>query len=63
MDHLHPVIINHASKGNNWAENGVHLIQILKRNEITGEGSEEPLKYSNEKLIKKKKKKGNIKED
>ena len=63
MDNFQPVILNDASKGKSWAEKGVHLSQILKRNARTGEGSEELWKYSYEKLIMPNVKKGNIKED
>ncbi|MDY4743666.1 MAG: HD domain-containing protein [Lachnospira sp.] len=63
MDNFQPVILNDASKGKSWAEKGVHLSQILKRNEKTGEGSEELWKYSYENLIRSNVEKGNIKED
>ena len=63
MDNFQPVILNDASKGKSWAEKGVHLSQILKRNARTGEGSEELWKYSYEKFIMPNVKKGNIKED
>lgn len=62
MDNFQPVILNDASKGKSWAEKGVHLSQILKRNEKTGEGSEELWKYSYENLIRPNVEKGNIKE-
>ena len=63
MDNFQPVILNDASKGKSWAEKGVHLSQILKRNARTGEGTEELWKYSYEKFIMPNVKKGNIKED
>ena len=62
MDNFQPVILNDASKGKSWAEKGVYLSQILKRNEKTGEGSEELWKYSYENLIRPNVEKGNIKE-
>ena len=62
MDNFQPVILNDASKGKSWAEKGVHLSQILKRNEKTGEGSEELWKYSYENLIRPNVERGNIKE-
>ena len=62
MDNFQPVILNDASKGKSWAEKDVHLSQILKRNEKTGEGSEELWKYSYENLIRPNVEKGNIKE-
>ena len=62
MDNFQPVILNDASKGKSWAEKGVHLSQTLKRNEETGEGSEELWKYSYENLIRPNVEKGNIKE-
>lgn len=61
MDNFQPVILNDASKGKSWAEKGVHLSQILKRNARTGEGSEELWKYSYEKLIMPNVKKGILK--
>lgn len=62
MDNFQPVILNDASKGKSWAEKDVHLSQILKRNEKTGEGSEELWKYSYENLIRPNVERGNIKE-
>ena len=39
MDNIQPLILNAATKGRSWVEHGVHLSQILKRNQKTAEGS------------------------
>lgn len=40
MDNIQPQMLNDASDGLAWVEHGVHISQIMKRNEHTGEGSE-----------------------
>lgn len=40
MDNIQPVMLNNATDGRAWSEHGVHLHQIMKRNERTGEGSQ-----------------------
>ena len=39
MDNIQPMMLNDASNGLAWEENGVKISQILKRNERTAEGS------------------------
>ena len=62
MDNFQPVMLNAATDGRMWAENGVHLEKILKRNEKTHEGSEVLWKYMYEHFILPNVKKGRIKE-
>ena len=62
MDNFQPVMLNAATDGRMWAENGVHLEKILKRNEKTHEGSEMLWKYMYEHFILPNVKKGRIKE-
>lgn len=40
MDNIQPQMLNDASDGLAWVEHGVHISQIMKRNERTSEGSE-----------------------
>lgn len=63
MDNLQPVMLNAATDGKAWQEHGVHLNQILKRNQITPMGSETLWKYSFENFIQPNVEKGRIKED
>lgn len=51
MDNLQPLMLNHATKGKSWEENRVRLSQILKRNQITPEGSEKLWEYAYSQLI------------
>ena len=62
MDNFQPVMLNAATDGRMWAENGVHLEKILKRNEKTHEGSEVLWKYMYEHFILPNVEKGRIKE-
>ena len=62
MDNFQPVMLNAVTDGRMWAENGVHLEKILKRNEKTHEGSEVLWKYMYEHFILPNVKKGRIKE-
>ena len=39
LDKVQPVMLNHAAGGKSWREHGVALEQIIKRNELTPEGS------------------------
>lgn len=61
MDNFQPVMLNAATDGRMWAENGVHLEKILKRNEKTHEGSELLWKYMYEHFILPNVEKGRIK--
>ena len=40
MDNIQPLILNDASNGKSWVEHGVHLRQIMNRNQNTAKGSE-----------------------
>ncbi|MCD7821342.1 MAG: HD domain-containing protein [Clostridiales bacterium] len=51
MDNLQPMMLNAASDGKAWVEHGVHLSQILKRNQRTAEGSEALWKYAQEQFL------------
>lgn len=51
MDNLQPMMLNAASDGKAWVEHGVHLSQILKRNQRTAEGSETLWKYAQEQFL------------
>lgn len=46
MDNIQPAMLNNSTGGKVWAENKIRLSQILKRNEITPEGSEKLWDYS-----------------
>lgn len=61
MDNIQPIMLNAATDGKAWAEHGVYLSQILKRNEITPEGSEKLWEYAKEKFIDTNLEKGRIK--
>ena len=60
MDNLQPMTLNNATGGRVWKERGVALHQILKRNEITGEGSQVLWEYARDKIINPHHEKGNI---
>lgn len=51
MDNIQPLMLNAANNGKAWEEHGVHLSQILKRNEKTMEGSKELWEYARENFI------------
>ena len=63
MDNIQPMMLNAATDGKAWVEHGVHLNQILKRNEVTLTGSEALWNYAFENLIKPNIEKGRIKAD
>ena len=52
MDNVQPIMLNHATNGKSWEERGICLSQILKRNQITPEGSEKLWDYMHENFIK-----------
>lgn len=60
MDNLQPMMLNAASDGKAWVEHGVHLSQILKRNQRTAEGSETLWKYAQEQFLQPNLKRGTI---
>lgn len=51
MDHIQPLLLNDASEGKSWAEHGVRLGQILKRNQSTPEGSRALWDYARQAFI------------
>lgn len=61
MDCLQPTMLNSASGGISWRENGIRLSQVLKRNAYTKKGSEALWDYQLNELILKNVEKGNIK--
>ncbi len=63
MDNFQPTMLNDASGGKSWSEKGVHLHQILKRNETTPKGSEALWEYSRDNFIMPHVKSGDIKND
>ena len=46
MDNIQPMMLNDYTGGKSWKEHGVHLSQILKRNEHTADGSEVLWEYA-----------------
>ncbi len=62
MDHIQPVMLNDATGGKAWAEHGVYLSQVLKRNAGTAGGSEILWEYAKETWIEENVKKGNIRD-
>lgn len=62
MDNLQPMMLNAATDGKAWEEHGVHISQILKRNEITPEGSSVLWDYALQHFIRPNVEKGRIKE-
>ena len=60
MDNLQPMLLNDVTDGKSWVEHGVHLSQVLKRNERTHEGSEQLWQYMRERLIQPNLEKGRI---
>lgn len=63
MDNLQPVMLNAASDGKAWEEHGVHLSQILGRNQHTADGSQTLWDYSYQNFISPNIEKGKIKKD
>lgn len=59
LDHVQPLLLNHASGGKSWREHEVELDKILKRNEHTKDGSEALWDYA-KKLIDRNVELGNI---
>ncbi|MBO4291741.1 MAG: HD domain-containing protein [Lachnospiraceae bacterium] len=60
MDNIQPMMLNAANDGKDWKSHGVRLEQILKRNEITPEGSDELWTYAKDNFIAPHIAKGNI---
>lgn len=63
MDNFQPLMLNAATEGKSWWENGVRLSQILNRNIKTSQGSETLWNYSYENFIRPNVDSGKIKED
>ncbi|MDD6396120.1 MAG: HD domain-containing protein [Firmicutes bacterium] len=63
MDNIQPAMLNDATDGRAWEEHGVHLHQIMKRNERTGEGSHVLWDYALNNFILPNVKKGKIIDD
>lgn len=52
MDNIQPLMLNAATDGKAWEEHGgVHLSQILQRNQITPSGSKQLWEYAKERFI------------
>lgn len=51
MDNIQPLMLNHATDGKAWVEHGVHLSQILNRNQRTPRGSEVLWEYAHTNFI------------
>lgn len=62
MDHIQPLMLNDATSGKSWEEHGVHVDQVLRRNENTAEGSAELWEYAYNNFIKPNVEKGKLKE-
>ena len=63
MDNIQPIMLNAATDGKAWVEHGVHLAQIMKRNEHTAEYSEILMEYAREMFIQPNLDNGHIIED
>ena len=63
MDNLQPMMLNDATDGKAWVEHGVHLEQIMKRNQNTAEGSETLWEYAYQNFILPNVEKGRIKSE
>lgn len=51
MDHIQPLMLNAATNGKSWEEHGIHLSQILNRNQETDKGSSRLWEYARENFI------------
>ena len=51
LDCVQPLMLNHVSGGRSWQEPGVKKSQILKRNEVTPEGSRVLWDYARETML------------
>lgn len=63
MDNIQPMMLNDATDGKSWAERGIRLSQVLKRNAHTAEGSEEIWQYALETMLEPNAKKGRLIDD
>lgn len=51
MDNVQPIMLNNATGGKSWEKRNIRLSQILKRNQITPEGSQKLWDYMRENFI------------
>lgn len=51
MDNVQPIMLNNATDGKSWKERSIRLSQILKRNQITPDGSQKLWDYMRENFI------------
>lgn len=63
MDNLQPLMLNDATNGRAWREHAVRLSQVLGRNSVTGDGSQELWKYAFHHFVQPNVEKGNIIDD
>lgn len=61
MDNLQPMMLNAATDGKAWEEHEVSIDQIMKRNEMTGEGSNALWEYAKARWLQPNMEKGKIK--
>jgi putative hydrolase of HD superfamily len=59
LDRLQPFLLNAASNGRSWKEHGVTFSQVMKRNEVTPEGSKALWEFQYE-MMKQQAKVGNL---
>lgn len=59
LDRIQPFLLNAASDGRSWKEHGVTFSQVMKRNEVTPEGSKALWEYQYE-LMKQQAESGNL---
>lgn len=59
LDRVQPFLLNAASNGKSWKEHGVTFSQVMKRNEVTPDGSEALWNYQYD-LMKKQVELGNL---
>ena len=60
MDNLQPMMLTASTGGFDWKDRGVRAEQVMKRNEITPEGSKTLWDYAYENFIRRKMESGNL---
>jgi putative hydrolase of HD superfamily len=63
MDRVQPIMLNAATDGKAWEEHGVHISQLMERNERTSEGSKDLWDYTYQNFILPNLEKGRLKSD
>ena len=63
MDNIQPIMLNAATDGRSWEEHGVHLSQILGRNQHTAEGSAVLWDYARQNFVQPSVESGKIKKE